>query len=174
MRLRLLPFVFVCVFAAAPVFAQGLPPEPVPHDQIVSANPFGIVASWFNVEYERKLTRTTTWGMSASMWDLFDRFEYRNAQALFRFYPQGRALDGIFLGVRAGVHHVSAGNPSDLSDGGTYGGAGFEIGYTWLIGASDRVGLSIGAGASRLFGGGLDGARLVLPTLRLVNVGIAF
>ena len=56
----------------------------------------------------------------------------------------------------------------------TFGGLGFELGYTWLLGPPQRVGISIGGGASRLFGSDLDGATLTVPTIRLVNVGIAF
>jgi hypothetical protein len=170
-------FVFLCLFAAGvpPAFAQGTSPPPVAHDQIVSANPFGLLAGWFNAEYERKLTPTTTWGLSGSMWDFFDEFEYRSGTALLRYYPQRRALDRFFLGVRLGVHHVhneSVGTSADR--GATYGGVGFDLGYTWLLGPTERVGVSIGAGATRLFGGDLDGANVTLPSIRLVNVGVAF
>ena len=164
---------FVCLTSGA--FAQGAPPAPVPHDQIISGNPFGLIAGWYNAEYERRLTPSTTWGVSGSTWDFFDEFEYRTVSALVRFYPQGRALDGFFLGLRAGVHHVSGEDDVTREDeGGTVGGAGFELGYTWLLGANERVGISIGAGANRLFGGDLDGAQLTVPTIRLVNVGFAF
>jgi hypothetical protein len=37
-----------------------------------------------------------------------------------------------------------------------------------------NVAISMGAGVNRLFGGELEGASLALPSLRLVNVGIAF
>ena len=37
------------------------------------------------------------------MRDFFDEFEYRSANAMLRYYPQGCALDRFFLGVRVGV-----------------------------------------------------------------------
>jgi hypothetical protein len=165
-------FVAAVLFTAAPALAQGDAPDSVPHAQTVSANPFGLVFGWFNAEYERKLTPATTWGVSGSMFD-FDLFEYRNANALARYYPQGAALKGFFLGGRTGVYHV-AHDDDGRHENATFFGAGFELGYTWLMGRDQRVGVSLGAGANRLFGADLDGARLTIPTVRLVNVGIAF
>jgi hypothetical protein len=166
-------FVVAMLAVAAPASAQGTLPVPVPHDQTVSANPFGLVFGWFNAEYERKLTPAATWGVSGSMFD-FDLFEYRNANALVRYYPQGAALKGFFLGGRAGVYHVAHDDDGVDDDEATFFGAGFELGYTWLMGRNQRIGLSLGAGASRLFGSDLDDATLTIPTIRLVNVGIAF
>ncbi|PYQ04440.1 MAG: hypothetical protein DMF83_18405 [Acidobacteria bacterium] len=87
------------------------------------------------------------------MRDFFDEFEYRSANAMLRYYPQGCALDRFFLGVRVGVHHVSNSDVSPSgNDSATFGGLGFDLGYTWLLGAQERVGVSIAAGATRLFG----------------------
>jgi hypothetical protein len=165
-------FMAAFVGVAAPVFAQGDLPVPVPHNQLVSANPFGLIFGWFNAEYERQLTPATTWGLSGSMLDI-GTFEYRNGNALLRYYPQGAALKGFFLGSRAGVYRVAHDDDSVDNDA-TFVGAGFELGYTWLMGREQRIGVSLGAGASRLFGSDLDGASLTIPTIRLVNVGIAF
>ena len=51
-----------------------------------------------------------------------------------------------------------------------------EIGYDWLLGSRQNVGISLGIGATRLFGGtdALDGLSATIPTLRLLNIGIAF
>jgi len=67
------------------------------------------------------------------------------------------------------VHRVTAESDSDV-----FVGLGFEIGYTWLFGADRHFALSLGAGATRLFGGDVEGASLTIPTLRLFNVGVAF
>ncbi|MBM4195245.1 MAG: DUF3575 domain-containing protein [Gemmatimonadetes bacterium] len=166
-------FVVALVGATAPAYAQVSGPLPVPHNQTVSANPFGLVFGWFNAEYERKLTPATTWGVSGSMFD-FDLFEYRNGNALLRYYPQGAALKGFFLGGRAGVYHVAHDDDDPDDDEATFFGAGFELGYTWLMGRDQRIGVSLGAGANRLFGSDLDGASLTIPTVRIVNVGISF
>jgi hypothetical protein len=60
------------------------------------------------------------------------------------------------------------------NDSATFGGLGFDLGYTWLLGAQERVGVSIAAGATRLFGSELNGATVTLPSIRLVNIGLAF
>ena len=39
---------------------------PVPHQQQITANPFGIIAGWFNVEYERKIAETWSVGLGGS------------------------------------------------------------------------------------------------------------
>jgi hypothetical protein len=142
---------------------------PVPHDQIVSANPFMLMFEWFNAEYERKLSPTTTAGVSVSFLSLDGGdADYRNGTALVRYYPQRAALSGFYLGARAGVHHVDG-----ISSSGNFFGAGFEIGYGWMLGANRNFSISTGAGATRLFGGSLDDVSLTIPTLRL-NVGWGF
>lgn len=164
-------FLAAIVLAACPAAAQSTAPAPVPHLQTVSANPFGLVFGWFNAEYERKLTPTLTWGLSGSMLDI-DDFEYRHGNALLRYYPQGAALKGFFLGLRTGVYQVSHDDPGD--ENATFAGAGFELGYTWLLGPAQRVAISLGAGANRLFGDALEEASLTVPTVRLAHVGISF
>ena len=67
------------------------------------------------------------------------------------------------------MHHVSIDD-----EAGNFVGLGFEIGYDWLLGARQNVSIGIGAGATRLFGGTLEGASLTIPTLRLLYVGVAF
>ena len=77
--------------------------------------------------------------------------------------------------MRVGVHHVSNSDVSPSGDhSATFGGLGFDLGYTWLLGAQERVGVSIGAGATRLFGSELDGATVTPPSIRLVSIGLAF
>jgi hypothetical protein len=170
---RIFPFVFVGLLSL-PLTAHAQAPATTttPPRQVVSMNPFGLIVGWFNAEYERAFAPSATWGISGSMFD-FDDFEYRNANALMRFYPQENAPRGFFIGGRAGVYRV-AHDDADDDDDATFGGAGFELGYTWLLGPRQRVAISLGAGASRLFGADLDGAPLVIPTVRLVNVGVAF
>ena len=137
--------------------------------QVVSVNPFGIVFEWFNVEYERRLNSTVTAGAAGSYVGLDGGGDhYFSANALLRYYPQGHALSGFYFGGRTGVYDVSEGNNNDV-----FFGMGFEIGYTWLLGVNDAFQISLGAGASRIFGGTLDGSEAI-PTVRLLNVGIGF
>jgi hypothetical protein len=170
-RLRLARSVYICVFCwlllvPSEVLGQteGLK-LPVANKQVVSSSPFLLMAKYFNVEFERKGTEKTTFGVSASSFGLGD-VDYRNLQGFYRYYPQGASLTGFFIGGRGGVHRVSADD-----DGGNAFGLGFELGYGWLFGAERNFAVSVGAGATRLFG---SDRSVVLPTLRLVNIGWSF
>jgi len=158
------------IMNAAPAAAQTQEgtKAAVPHEQIISANPFGLVLRWWNVEFERKVTPSSTVGVSGSFLGV-DDVDFASVNGLWRYYPQGAALTGVFLGARAGVYHGS-----DAGDAHYAFGAGFEIGYTWLLGARRNVGLSLGVGLTRLFSGGEEDWPGALPTVRLLNVGIAF
>lgn len=158
------------VFAVAviPAVASAQAPgnrAPVANKQVLSGNPFLLMGKYFNAEYERKHTESRTFGVSASAFG-FDDVDYRNVQAFYRYYPQGASLTGFYIGARAGMHHMS-----DDLDSGAAAGVGFELGYSWLLGSRRNFAISVGAGATRLFGG--DGS-VVIPTLRLVNVGWSF
>jgi uncharacterized protein DUF3575 len=135
--------------------------------QVISANPFTSMFKWFNAEYERKLTPNVTWGATGTFFSI-DGIDYKNAGGVLRYYPSD-ALHGFFLGGRTGVYRLSA-----ITESATFYGAGFELGYTWLLGRRENVAVSIGAGVNRLFGGELSGASLAIPSLRLVNIGYAF
>jgi hypothetical protein len=141
---------------------------PVANKQVVSANPFLLMAKWANVEYERKASERFTFGASLSSAGI-DSADYRNFQGFYRYYPQGASLTGFYLGARGGMHRVS-----EDGDAAHVFGLGFELGYGWLFGSERSFALSLGAGATRLFGGDLDGASVLIPTLRLVNIGWSF
>ncbi len=151
--------------SAAPAAAQEVGTKvPVPHQQQITANPFGLIAGWFNAEYERKLVETWSIGLGGSYLSLDNgREKIGSANAVFRYYPQGAALNGFYIGPRLGFFHVN-----DVDDSENSAGAGFELGYTWLLGANRNFNISLGAGATKLFTGP------VVPTVRLVNVGWAF
>ena len=165
---RLLVLVIVSTLAtAARANAQPATPDPVTGPtQMVSANPFTLMFKWFNADYERRLNGNATWGAGGSFFSI-DDFDYTNVNATCRYYPR-RAMDGFYLGARTGVYHISA------VDSANFYGAGFELGYSWLLGRRENVVIGIGAGVTRLFGGTLAGASLAVPTLRLVNVGFTF
>ena len=154
-------FALACV-APASAHAQ----ESDAPTQQVSASPFLLMYKYFNVEYERRLTKATTWGVSTSFVPGRNA-DYRNVGGFWHFYPGGRALQGFYIGGRVQLHHGSA-----LHESANFGGVGFELGKNWIIGRRTLVG--IGAGATRLFGGSLAGESLTLPTFRIANVGITF
>ena len=157
------------LMSAAPSYAQEGTRAPIPHNQVVSANPFGLMFEWFNADYERKINESTTWGVSASFFSLGDDTDYANAQFAYRYYPQGAALSGFYLGGKGGLHRAGVDDESER-----FFGIGFELGYNWLLGAKRNISIGLGGGATRLFGGELEGASVAIPTVRLVNVGIAF
>jgi hypothetical protein len=157
------------VVLSGPVAVQAQGQAPAAHkQQEITANPFLLTFQWFNVEYAREHKASTTWGASASFLGFSDA-DYQNVAAFYRYYPQGRALNGFFVGGRGGVHHVSF-----VAESGLAYGLGFEIGYDWLLGRERNFAISIGAGATRLFGGDIDGASVAFPTVRLVNLGWRF
>lgn len=165
---------FFALLVSSPAYAQDTR-QPVDHKQIVTANPIGIVFGWFNAEYERKINETTTWGVSASHLTFFDDdFTYSNVSALARYYPQGAALTGFFVGGKMGVHNVSDDSEFRDDENGTFLGLGVDVGYNWLVGKEKKFVISVGMGATRLFGGDLDGASFTLPNIRVINIGFAF
>lgn len=147
--------------------AAAQEPQPIPYQQVISANPLGLLAEFFNAEYERKFSQFSTAGFGGSTFGS-DGDDYVNADVFWRYYPQGRPLDGFAFGVKAGITSF---------DGDMYPGAGFDANYSWLLGARNNFYVGVGIGAKRLFGEPDDGEIDFLefiPTIRLVNVGFAF
>ncbi|NNF28498.1 MAG: DUF3575 domain-containing protein [Gemmatimonadetes bacterium] len=144
--------------------------EPVDANWVLSANPFLLLAEWVNVDLERKVGDSAALDFQGSLITLDGGDEdYMSLNATYRFYPQGAALTGFYFGPKVGVYRVD-----DLADEVTVFGAGFELGYNWLLGVNRNFALGLGIGASRLFGGDLDDNSAFLPTVRIVNVGWAF
>ena len=110
---------------------------------------------------------TKTWGVSGSYLSFSDA-SYRNLTGTLRYYPRA-AMSGFYIGGRLGVHRIG----NDFGSG-TFLGAGPDIGYSRLLGAKPNVSIALGIGAMRLFGGDLAGVSSTIPTLRLIDVGIAF
>ena len=162
-RLLLYAVFFV---AATPftVYAQATL-SPAGHEHKISTNPFGLMIEWFNAEYERGLADATSVSLSASRMKTFDG-NITRATAILRYYPQGGALNGVYLGARTGYIDIS-----DDSDGFV---AGFEIGRAWLFGPRQNVSFSIGAGLDRYLSKTPRHSPNVIPVLRLLNVGVAF
>lgn len=152
-----------------PVHAQ----EPVPHKNVISANPFGLLLEFFNAEYERAVGESSTIGIGGSTFsteddELLGDERYINADVFYRFYPSGRPLDGWAFGAKVGV--------TDVTDAGTYAGFGFDVNRSWLLGKRDNFYVGIGFGLKRLIGvDDVDNVDLeFIPTFRIINVGIAF
>lgn len=151
----------VAVGAGAPLLAQEGPDQPT---QVISANPFGIMLEWFNAEYEHVAGESFTVGVGGSTLNT-DNTTYRNLDLFWRFYPQEvpQAFQGWSFGVKAGVTYV---------DQKTYPGVGFDVDRSWLLGRQHNFYVGAGFGLKRLFGH--DAGLKFIPTIRLVNIGIAF
>ena len=135
---------------------------PSQHHQVVSANPFGLLAEFFNAEYERRISSSATAGVGGSTIHAADD-RYVNADVFVRYYPRGRALDGLAVGLKAGVTDV---------DSQKFFGFGVDLNQSWLMGASQKFYIGWGFGLKRLVGA--DDYNQFIPTIRVVNIGVAF
>lgn len=156
--------------AVMPAFANAQEaPEGARYEQAISANPFGLMFEFFNAEYERKVNESWTMGFGGSYFSEDDD-SYLNADLFARFYMTGDPLDGWAFGLKAGLTNVP--------DQGTYAGFGFDFNRNWLLGRNDNFYLGVGFGLKRLIGVGdeekANDLLRFIPTLRIVNVGIAF
>ena len=102
--------------------------------------------------------------------------KYLSGYLIYRYYPSAKAPSGFYFGSRLGMTSVELeyldGSPTET---GTAFGFGLDVGYTWLLGDNQNFAISVGVGATRLFGGDLEDDQVgFLPIIRLVNIGVAF
>jgi hypothetical protein len=175
MRIGKLAILFSLLIAIGPVQA-GAQTEDLPAlRNVISANPFLLIATWFNAEYERVATSSSSIGIRLSTLSLDvddsltdEEADYYSGRAFWRYYPSG-APGKFFFGLSAGVTSLE-----ETGEAHTVFGGGFELGYNWLLGRRRNFYVSLGAGADRLFGGDLGGASAVIPTVRIINIGFSF
>jgi len=148
---------------AAPTTAQTAPTHP--YQQVISANPFGLLLELFNAEYERTVTVSSTAGIGGSTFSRSDD-RYVNVDAFWRYYPSGVPFDGWAFGSKVGL--------TSVTDEGTYFGFGFDVNRSWLMGANDNFYVGVGFGLKRIVGSPEEVTLKFIPTFRLVNVGFAF
>ena len=138
-----------------------------PPQQVISANPFGLLLGLFNAEYERKVSASTTAGVGGSSFLSDDDDDYINADVFYRYYPSGRLFEGFAFGVKMGV--------TKAFDEGTFFGVGFDTNWSWLMGRNDNFYVGVGVGLKRLFGTSeSDFDPKFIPTVRIVTIGFAF
>jgi hypothetical protein len=135
----------------------------------VSANPFLLLYQWFDAEFEHRVGAQGAVALAATQVTMDQDDRYRSLALLYRRYLQGEALVGFHLGPRVGVYRVDAGEEE-----GTFFGFGVELGYQWLVGVQRNFSISMGVGATHLFGSDFDDASSKVPAFRLLNVGWAF
>lgn len=135
------------------------------HQQVISANPFGLLLEWFNAEYERIVSESSTAGVGGSTFKTDEDGRFVNADVFWRFYPSGEPLDGWAFGIKTGMTSV---------EDETFFGYGFDVNRSWLLGRNRNFYVGIGFGLKRLYGNTEEIDLAVIPTFRIVNVGIAF
>ncbi|TVP47819.1 MAG: hypothetical protein EA350_04265 [Gemmatimonadales bacterium] len=153
----------ILVGVASPAAAQSA--QGHPYQQVISANPFGLLLELFNAEYERIVTESSTAGIGGSTFSRSDD-RYVNVDAFWRFYPSGVPLDGWAFGSKVGL--------TSVTDEGTYFGFGFDVNRSWLMGAQDNFYVGLGFGLKRIIGSPDEVSLKFIPTFRIVNVGFAF
>ncbi len=152
---------------------------------VISTNPILDMFTWYNAEFEFALGANSTIGVSGTYITLGDTDEwdeetYMAATFFNRYYPTS-SFEGFYFGGRFGFNYVKAqvhdyDADIDEEEDGSFLAAGIDVGYSWLLGDSKKFYVSMGVGAVRLFGEDLETADIsfTLPTIRLINVGIAF
>jgi hypothetical protein len=175
--------VLVVLAINAPLKAQELDVGTDSHKVLITTNPFLFLFNWYNIEFEVRVANHSTVGFAGSYVifeadeddELDDKETYMGGSILYRYYAQGHAPNGFFLGGRLGVFNIELEEQNTgISSKETTFGFGVEVGYTWLLGDTQRFAISLGAGAIRYFGGDLEDAKAGLPIIRLVNVGFRF
>jgi hypothetical protein len=187
-----------CIFAAAaaalvlcsaPARAQTVVvPDTAPRYQnVLSANPLGLLFGYYNGEYERAVSTTSTVGVAGAYFSL-DSDELAVLEAKYRYYPQARPFHGFSVGGSVGYGQISeeeeiytvaesgaVRQQQQQRDTRSAFIVGIELDYNWLVGRDRRFFIGTGIGGRRLIGGDVDSdTPVVIPTLRLVNVGFAF
>jgi hypothetical protein len=148
---------------------------------VISTNPILDMFTWYNAEFEIAMGSNSTIGVSGTYLtfgdeDDFDEETYMAVTFFYRYYPTS-SFEGFYFGGRMGYNHVKAQTNIDGSDeSGSFLAAGIDVGYSWLLGDTKKFYVSLGVGAVRLFGEDLEDVdvAMTLPTIRLINVGIAF
>ena len=169
------------VVLTSSVRAQGVPAQPADslpsYGQIISISPVFALLGFYTGDIERRITSSTTLGVAGSAFTL-GPFGYKSIDLKARLYPGRRALEGLGVGVSAGLIRLSA------DEGGLFSrpssGSGIVVGtdatITRLTGKRHNLAFSIGGGVKRVvrFGGyDVSAAPLTYPTAR-ASIGIAF
>ena len=165
--------------ASSTAFAQGVDASRLglARQNLVSANPIGLLFEWYNGEYEHAFNSTTSVAVAASSFGDFggwDDARYSLVDVIGRYYPAGRALRGFSIGASAGLVNFDENIPSDCfecdDDSGTFATIGVRGDYVWILGRDQRFAVASGIGARRILGGGdLEG----VPIIRL-SIGYAW
>ena len=188
-HIRTTALIGAVAFGASTLSAQTLRdqtggPTAASPTQIISVNPFLPLFGYFQAEYEHRLAKNASIGISGAHMKL--NHIYTSVDVKLRLYPQERVLEK--LGISAGLGYGRVKRQDDITcdplssfpcvDGKASASAptfGVEAQYQWLLGASRSTAVAIGGGAKRFFISDekSNGLERVVPTLRL-TIGYAF
>jgi hypothetical protein len=140
-------------------------------------SPVFALLGFYTGDIERRVTSNATLGLGGSAFTL-GPFGYRSVDLKARFYPAGRALEGLGVGASAGLIRLSADEGGLFSSGSSGSGivVGTEATFTRLTGKRHNLAFSFGGGLKRVlrFGGyDVSSAQLTYPTVR-ASIGVAF
>lgn len=167
------------ILLAAPAHAQdeAIPP---PHRTLITANPFGLLVDYYNVEVERAVSDVASISLAFER-STADDNNVTAGDVRFRYYPQARVFSGIALGASLGYgkfnEDIDDGEfePGDTDDTMSGPTLGLEVDYSWLVGRDRRLYIGLGFGIRRLLSGGdNDGDPTLIPGGRYFGVGYTF
>lgn len=119
---------------------------------IATINPFAIIFGGFNGDVEINVGAGTTAAVSATYFTDED-LDYKSVDFTFRYYPGEINPRGFSVGASLG--YLDQGVDRNVIDATPSQGKGLAIGfiggYNWLLGKSERLAITTGLGAKRLF-----------------------
>src|SRR5262249_6556984 len=128
----------------------------------ISTDPFFDMFGLANVQFERRISPFFTLGLSGAT----NGNDTASLTLNARFYPQGRALDGFYAGLYGGTITQNART-------GAQPGVGLELGYQWLLGPKQNIGVNLGFGVSRIVAS-TPRYEETLPRMNIINIGLVF
>lgn len=154
--------------------------------RMISINPFLPLFGYFAGEFEQRVAPAAAVALAMSHIKPNDT-RYTNVDAKLRIYPS-ETFVGFNMAGSLGIARIQDTDAEDcvIPDGGgpctgkttrsfTTGSFAVEGAYQWLLGPSQVMAVTVGAGAKRYLGARekFRGVERVLPTVRL-TVGYAF
>jgi hypothetical protein len=136
--------------------AQGAAAAPMPKN-VISIQPLAAMFTVLAAEYERRGGSSWTWGLGVTNWspddDAGNELTYTSGDLKLRYYPSGNALQGFSLGASVGftsVKNENATSTPPVEEEVSGGTLGVLLEYQWLLGASKKFAVALGAGAKML------------------------
>ena len=146
---------------------------------VLSIQPISTMLTVYSGEFELAMSRSATIGIGATHLgaELGEDFTYTSGDVKLRYYPEGRAFQGLSFGASVGMSRVAASSQNTQDSGSeTKPSIGVMLDYGWLLGAQESFYVGLGAGAKAVFVGHDDfdaPGTFRYPTARL-SVGWAF